>query len=40
MLAWIPVSTNVMFQSWMSRLSSSTLRPPSESTKSLDRHSS
>ena len=31
-----PVFTNVIRQSWMSVLSSSTLRPPSDSTKSLD----
>lgn len=40
MFAFAPVSTKVMRQSSMSRLSRSTLRPPWESTKSFDTHSS
>ncbi len=35
MLEFIPVSTNVMFQSWMSLPSSSIFLPPSRITKSL-----
>ena len=35
MFACRPVSTNVMFQLWMSVLSRWTFAPPSESTKSF-----
>jgi len=40
MLEWMPVSTKVIFQSWMSLRSSSILRPPSLITKSLETVSS
>ena len=35
-----PVSTNVIFQSWMSLLNNSSFFPPLDRTKSLDTHSS
>ena len=40
MLAWRPVSTNVMFQSSMSLFSSVSSLPPLDSVKSLEIHSS
>ena len=36
----MPVSTNVMFQSWMSLFKSRSFLPPLDRTKLLDTHSS